>query len=258
MIVGVVGLIGHGKTYRAVRSAAELARMRGALLAANIKVDVPGVEFEQLPVSEDGLDVEAVMELVARCRAESRGLVILVDEVGIMMPARWWSKFPIRLLFLLSQSRKHKVDLFWTAQHQDQCDKLLRDLTEYTDRVRAIPSPTLMRRERGKRPWVFRWSRWIKVDVDKPDKQIEAGWARYRRETEAWYDTDEIIEPPARLLSPDERASRTTLAPRRRASPDESKQHEPAVGVQSPEGPQRSEGPAQPVDAPRAMAIDTP
>jgi hypothetical protein len=208
MIVGVTGLIGHGKTYRAVGMAVELARMRGALLAANIKVTAPGVEFVQLPISEDGLDVESVMALVERCREQGRGLVILVDEVGIMMPARWWQKFPIRLLFLLSQSRKHKVDLFWTAQHKDQCDKLLRDLTEYTDRVRAIPSPSLMRRERGKRPWVFRWSRWIGVSVpdasaslDRTDKRIDSGWERYRREREVWYDTDEIIEPPARLVA---------------------------------------------------------
>ena len=215
MIIGVTGLIGHGKTYRAVRTAVEIARLRRAVLASNIRVSVPGIEFVQLPISEDGLDVPFLMDLVDKVRADGRGLVVLVDEVGIIMPARWWQRFPIRFLFLLSQSRKFRTDLVWTAQATDQVDKVLRDLTEYTDRVRAIPAPTLRRREAGRRPLVFRWTRWVGTKVDptggRLDECIDKGWELYRRETEGFYDTDEIVGPPDRLVTASDEATRRAV-----------------------------------------------
>lgn len=204
MIEGYVGLIGHGKTMLAADHAIATATRRGALLASNIRLVPPkgsGVEFVPLLVGDDGLDLEQLRTLVDRCRRDGRGLVILVDEVGIIMPARFWQSFPIGLMFVLSQSRKLSLDLIWTSQDVEQVDSFLRRLTQWVYKVRAIPSPSLERRERGKRPWVMVRDRFRPAHVTgaAQDKRTERAWIRYRREREAVYDTDELVMPPLHL-----------------------------------------------------------
>lgn len=199
MIEGFVGLIGAGKTMLAVRHAGELARRRGARLASNIKVEVPGVECIQLAVGEDGLDLAQLRSLVNDREGDGRGLVVLVDEVGIIMPARFWQSFPVDLMFMLSQSRKLGVDLIYTAQDIEQVDSFLRRLTQWVYKVRAVPEASTERRERGKRPWLFLVSKWRPTTIDKPEKRVSRDRVRYRRSWEGWYDTDELVAPPERL-----------------------------------------------------------
>jgi hypothetical protein len=198
MITGYVGLIGHGKTMLATREAVGLARRRGAILASNISVTASGVDFVRLSVGDEGLD--GVPELLERARAEGRGVVILVDEIGIILPARFWSQgMSIDLMWSVSQSRKLSTDLIFTAQDIEQVDAFLRRLTQHVTKVRAVPSPSLDRRETGKRPWFFICSRWLPGSVDKPDKRLGRSFVRYRRQVEGWYDTDELVRPPKRL-----------------------------------------------------------
>lgn len=224
MIEGAVGLIGNGKTHFVVRRARERAKRRGAILAANIRITPPeGVEFVQLTVGFDGLDLDQLSALITRCQGElveqtirpglmgrlrgrrtrtelqPRGLVIVVDEVGILMPARFWQSFPIDLVYTLSQSRKLKADFFWTAQDVEQVDAMLRRLTQWVHKVRAIPAPSIEMRENGRRPWVFRVTTWRPATVDKKEKRIAAEWLRYDRAVEVAYDTDELIRPAERL-----------------------------------------------------------
>lgn len=200
MIIGYVGLIGHGKTMLAVDEARRLAKRRGAVLAANIWIDPPaGVPFVQLTVDEDGLSIPQLEELMDGARASGRGVVVLIDEIGIIMPARFWQSFPIALMYRISQSRKYATDLIFTAQDVEDVDAYLRRKTQWLIKVRAFPSPSPERRERGKRPWWIGWSKWRPAQVDKPDKRIDRGMIWYRREREGFYDTDELVRPPARL-----------------------------------------------------------
>ncbi len=202
MITGYVGLIGQGKTMLAADDAIATARRRGALLASNIALRPgAGVEFVALLVGDDGLDLGQIDALVQRCKREGRGLVILIDEVGIIMPARFWQSFPIGLMFVLSQSRKLALDLIWTSQDVEQVDAFLRRLTQWVYKVRSVPSPSLERREQGKRPW------FMVVDKFRPahvtgaaaDKRLGRSWLRYRRWREGQYDTDELVHPPLAL-----------------------------------------------------------
>lgn len=226
MITGYVGLIGHGKTMLAVTEAREVARRRGAILAANIKIDPPaGVEFVQLSVDEDGLSVEQMEGLMDAARATGRGVVILIDEIGIIMPARFWQSFPIALMYRISQSRKYATDLIWTSQDEEDVDAYLRRKTQWVFKVRAIPSPTPERREKGVRPWLILRTQWRPGKIDKPDKRIGRSFIWYRREREAFYDTDELVRPPARLRS-GRRGSRS----RQSASPG-IREVEPVVGT---------------------------
>lgn len=198
MITGYIGLIGHGKTMLATREAVTLARRRGAILASNIEVLAPGVDTFRLSVGDDGLD--GVAELLSRSREEGRGVVILVDEIGIILPARFWAQgMSVDLMWAVSQSRKLSADLIFTAQDIEQVDAFLRRLTSHVTKVRAYPAPTLDRREGGKRPWFYIGSKWAPGSVDKADKRLGREWIRYRREWEGWYDTDELVRPPRHL-----------------------------------------------------------
>ena len=200
MITGYVGLIGNGKTTIAVDEARRVAASRGAVLAANIWIDPPaGVPFVQLTVGEDGLDVVQMERLMDDARASGRGVVLLVDEIGIIMPARFWQSFPIALMYRISQSRKYRTDLIYTSQDPEDVDVYLRRKTQWLYRVAAWPSPSNRKRERGVRPWFFVLGQWRPGQMDRADKRISRRFVRYRREREAWFDTDELVRPPARL-----------------------------------------------------------
>jgi hypothetical protein len=215
VITGYIGLIGHGKTMLAVRESVAMARRRGAILASNISIDAPGLDYVRLSVGDDGLD--GVPELLARAREEARGVVILVDEIGIILPARFWQTgMSIDLMWSVSQSRKLATDLIYTAQDIEQVDAFLRRLTSYVYKVKAVPSPTNERRDAGKRPWFFIRSKWMPGTVDKADKRLGRSFLRYRRSDETAYDTDELVRPPARLRAESEsrRARKASTSPR--------------------------------------------
>lgn len=194
-----MGLLGHGKTMLGVVHAGQLAQRRKAVLASNIKLTVPGVEFVQLATGDDGLDLEQLALLVTRLRSEGRGLVLFLDEVGILMPARMWASFPVSLMMVLSQSRKLRLDLLYTSQDIEQVDAFLRRLTQWVFKVHAMPAPSLERQEGGRRPWLYAVTQWRPATIDRKGKRV--GWSlrRYRREWEGLYDTDEIVAPAARL-----------------------------------------------------------
>jgi hypothetical protein len=245
VITGYVGLIGHGKTMLAVHESVTLARRRGAILASNIEVVAPGVDVVRLSVGDDGL--EGVPQLLERAHAEGRGVVMLVDEIGIILPARFWQTgMSIDLMWACSQSRKLAADLIYTAQDVEQVDAFLRRLTDYVTKCRAVPRPSIERREQGKRPWFYRVTRWRPAMVDKPDKRLGSGFVRYRRQWEAAYNTDELVRPPTHLLKSGGRSTRS----RQRPIPVPL-----AIPVEpSPEGPQRSGGAAQRLDGSSGVA----
>jgi hypothetical protein len=220
MIVGYTGLVGMGKTMLATREAVNLARRRRAILVSNIEVIDPGVPFVQLAVGDDGL--EGLAPILRSARAcgvctvgnsrgkvahgedgcERQGVVILVDEIGIILPARFWERgMSITLMWACSQSRKLGADLIFTCQHVAQLDAFLRRITDWIWKVKAIPHPSVERREAGKRPWFFWTTRWRPADIDteNPEKRLSRSFRWYHREDEGIYDTDELVTPPAHL-----------------------------------------------------------
>jgi hypothetical protein len=207
MIYGKVGRLGHGKSMRMVVEGIDLCRLRGGLedpprcwLASNIRVNAPpGMVFRQLPMVQFS---EAVADLLAETRALQIGLVLLVDEIDEVWGAADWQDVSRGDRHRIKQSRKYGADLIWTAQFVDQVEKSIRNITEEVGLCRAYPSPTIARRESGKRPLLIREQRYrpaavreLNAEQDR-DKRLGAKWHRYRREHEGLYDTDEIIVPP--------------------------------------------------------------
>lgn len=197
-IWGYIGGIGTGKTMNGAVEAIALAKRRDALILSNIRLELPpGVEGWRLPMDANGIDMDTVRALVFECQARGKGIVLFLDEVGILMPSRFWQDFPIDLIFVLSQSRKLGVDLIYTAQDVEQVDAILRRLTSWVWLVKSYPVGSIERRERGKRPWFFLLTRWKVKSIEGQFKQpIGRRVVRYRRAWEGLYSTDELVQPP--------------------------------------------------------------
>jgi len=202
--VGWVGRLGHGKSVRMVawarETAAELSRLGPTRLVSNIRIVPPdGVQFEQLPM--DGFARSLRFE-VYRAYRGGINVVLAIDEIDTVFDAKEWQRVKKIDRMLIKQARKFHIEAGWTAQFVDQVEKALRNITEQVTLVRAFPSPSLKSRLRGRRPWFIYEQHFrpgavrelMATRVD-PDRRMGRGLVRYKREWEAWYDTDELIWP---------------------------------------------------------------
>lgn len=222
MIYGKVGRIGHGKTMAAVVESIELARRRKAVLVSNIRLRPPdayGLEVVQLPMDGFSDALSTIIDQSRTCGScttldqwwdqvahtdpgcERRGLVVLIDEVDTIWDAKEWQDMSKMDRFTIKQSRKLGADLFWTAQFVDQVEKSLRNITEEVELMRAFPNPTIRRREKGARPWLFIGQafrpgaiRELTQKID-PDARLGRRMRRYRRQHERWFNTDDLVIP---------------------------------------------------------------
>lgn len=214
-----VGWRGHGKSMLGVERSRRLAMARGVPLISNIwirdepsvvrrglagrEVVRPGLAVERIPMATGGkkgqdyaVDVEWLVDRLWRLKVQDMGAVLFLDEMGVLFNSREWQKFPADLGYLVAQGRRLRVDLIYTAQFMDQVDKTIRELTEVAHKVRSWPSPTILGRETGRRPWLMWTSTYRPAQVDQPEKRLGREWRRYRRRRERDYDTDEFVLPP--------------------------------------------------------------
>jgi hypothetical protein len=233
IIEGYVGTIGAGKTTLAVQHALELAHARDAVLLSNIPVlcnphcggsgwdrsnqavkapdrKHPGkwcaIDHDLLPMTDEGLDLADLTARAFKLRDSRRGLVLLMDEVGVIMPARLWKDFSVALMWVLQQSRKLACEWIWTAQDPSFVDHQLRSLTAVVHYVRAYPPPSIWRRVQGKRPWLLIASAYTPSQAPrangegaKREKRIGRRLRRYQRRWEGAFDTDGVVLPSRHL-----------------------------------------------------------
>lgn len=112
MIQGFVGRPGAGKTYLMSDLAVAAAR-RGTVVYSNYGL-------------AGSLHFESWQQLIGL-----RSALVCVDEVGLWFSSRDWKSLPWEVSSWMAQSRKHGVDVFWTAQSWEQVDVALRRLTSY-------------------------------------------------------------------------------------------------------------------------------
>jgi hypothetical protein len=216
IIEGYVGTIGAGKTTLAVQHALMLAGARDAVLLSNIPVvcglgckaepAVHRIEHATLPMNDDGIDLAELTRRAFKLRDEGRGLVLLMDEVGVIMPARLWKDFSVALMWVLQQSRKLACEWIWTAQDPSFVDHQLRSLTSVVHYVRAYPPPSIWRRVKGKRPWLLVTAAYTPSMAPRangeglrPERRLGRKVFRYRRRWEAAFDTDGVVLPSRHL-----------------------------------------------------------
>ncbi len=207
MIFGKVGNLGHGKTLRMVVDSVDLAMLRGGAvgrcwLASNIKIVPPDPALRFLHLPMDGFS-SALSALMKTARDREVGLVVALDEIDTIWDAHEWADMKKSDRYRIKQSRKFGADVIWSAQFVDQVEKSVRNITTEVELVKAFPSPSINRREMGRRPWVIRGQRFrpgaVREILGTPDKDRRLGLSfhRYRREHELMYDTDELVMPPS-------------------------------------------------------------
>lgn len=119
-VEGYIGLPGSGKTYAMVHRAYYRRRRDPELrIWANFDIQLPGRPVELLRRLPDDL------------KAVRNGLVLL-DELNIVMPGRLWNKIPGEMLYKFNQTRKARLDMYYSAQVFDMVDKVAREVTNET------------------------------------------------------------------------------------------------------------------------------
>ena len=120
MVEGFVGLPGSGKTYWLTKLGLDAVK-KGRKVYANFKLE--GAIYYK--------DLKDVQEI--------ENGVILVDEINLSCPSRWWDRFPAYLAYFWSQTRKNQLDVYWTAQHQDRVDKIVREISNWIWKITNLP-----------------------------------------------------------------------------------------------------------------------
>lgn len=123
MIVGIVGLPGHGKSLEGVREAVLAHNAGDCHVYANI------------PLNLERSTVVTPLTLASirpgMCPCKCRRVFVFLDEVHLWLPARRSLQLPVSWLALFSQTRKMGWELWWTAQHETRVDRMLRDVTAF-------------------------------------------------------------------------------------------------------------------------------
>jgi Zonular occludens toxin (Zot) len=131
-VEGFTGKQGEGKTYNAVEHCVtdwlELRR-----LAARKGTLMPEL-WSNLPLRGARIfrNWDEFKDLLAVAAEHGLRVVVLVDELGVWMPARMWNKMDPRVLTWLQQRRRTGAgcDFYWTAPSLMHVDTMVRDITQ--------------------------------------------------------------------------------------------------------------------------------
>jgi len=185
-VIGIVGLPGSGKTYQATAKAL-FALECGQEVYANYSIKGCH-KFKEL---------EETFGLKKAC--------IIVDEINIICPSRFWQSFPPEMAYYWSQTRHRGIDIFWTAQHEDRVDKTVREITNFiwTCQDYSVRLPRRKGEYEGRVLLsLHAMQLWHPEHIRKEKKKpIRAQFFRIRKDVREAYDTYEDIEIAERLKS---------------------------------------------------------
>lgn len=194
-VTGFVGLWGSGKTLSMVETACKL-RSEGYRIASNF-----GMKGCQ--------NVETLQEVfnLVSCSSPSEPTVLCLDEVGMLFPAREFSKFPAALNVLLQQGRKLGIDLLWTTQDAGFVDINLRRVTGSIVQCSGFFPKTIS--EKGVYPVLTRPRFFLRQFYTVPEfersaglrKPYKASWSRFNQDYADEYDTYHLISAAQRVLN---------------------------------------------------------
>lgn len=128
MVEGFTGLPGSGKTYYLAKLGLEAIK-QGRIVYANFKLE--GANYFS--------NLKDVFQI--------RKGVILVDEINLSCASRFWNKFPPELAYFWSQTRKMELDIYWSAQHIDRVDKIVREISNFAWTMKKLPFGFFIARE---------------------------------------------------------------------------------------------------------------
>jgi hypothetical protein len=167
MVEGYVGRPGSGKSYSLVARALREYKLRGDQTELFSNIPLVGVRYTYVETFDQLLNI-------------GTGIVLL-DELGVWMSSRDSMKLPKPVRDMLAHHRKMGLNLYWSAQHENRVDAIIRELTNILWRCRFIP-----------RIGVWQHGE----DVSTPDMTFGSKFEKFRREVCATYETAWIIGDP--------------------------------------------------------------
>lgn len=145
-ITAIVGKIGSGKSFKQLQYALEQCQEKRKRLVTNFGLNLVElrryasmrkmgwiahlIDTRQIAVIDA---VEHIEDLLQYSNS-----VVCLDEAGIFLNSREFSKTPKKLLMDLAQSRKDGVDLIYASQFDEQVDKQMRFLTQWFIHAQGI------------------------------------------------------------------------------------------------------------------------
>lgn len=140
-ITAITGDIGSGKSFKQLHQALFMCHRYKKSLVTNFGLNLPAIKRyaakKKMPWLCWMCDNDQVRVLDLTCTEQLVDLlstpnsVVCLDEAGIFLNTRDFSKTPKSLLKDLAQSRKTGCDLVYAAQFDGQVDKQFRLLTQY-------------------------------------------------------------------------------------------------------------------------------
>jgi hypothetical protein len=118
-VVGVVGRMGSGKSYMAVRMAYRRLQA-GANVATNFTMKLDG----DPTITGHWIQWNGWEDF-----AELENCVVIIDEAQLYAPSNKVLNFPTVARWKLAQARKFRLDVYWVSQHENRVNSVLRDLT---------------------------------------------------------------------------------------------------------------------------------
>lgn len=138
-ITGLSGAIGSGKSLKQLAYGLEQCNMKKRQLVTNFSLNYRELrKYAKLKklgwvaymVDRGLITVVDAANNLGEIMSRPNSIVLL-DEAGIFLNSREFSKTPKRLLADLCQSRKDGCDLIWASQFDEQVDRQFRLLTQY-------------------------------------------------------------------------------------------------------------------------------
>lgn len=147
-ITGICGEIGSGKSLIQLKYALDQCALKHKVLVCNFSIDPVALKLYASAIKSPYLiwmaDNQRYVCLSALTSLADvmkfPGSVVCLDEAGIFLNSREYSKTPKSLLTDLAQSRKDGIDLIYCAQFDAQVDLQFRQLTQFFIYADALTS----------------------------------------------------------------------------------------------------------------------
>lgn len=170
---GYTGTWGTGKTFTAVLDAGKAARKYHCPVVSNLEIHYPPAWHVTV------ITVDSIEELMSQTDC-----VLLIDEIGIMMPSRFYGKLLAQTAMRWAQMRKYRVyEVFYTVQAMARVDAMVRELTWDVHEMRSF-------RLLG----FFFALQYQGSATSKLNEKIGVRFIWINKEVYGWYDTMAVIQ----------------------------------------------------------------
>lgn len=182
VLIGIEGDLGSGKTIIAVRYILK-DYVKGRKIFSNTPLF--NIDFDEF-------DINAFLSNDRTYRDKLKNATILVDEITVYMDCRLSnSKQNLMMGYMVLQSRKRHVDIYFTTQDFDLCD--FKRLIKYV-KIMVYCQEIFTKNPNGELESIEGWRNFTIIDLRQKRNNVNS-FNLDIRPFYKYYDTDYVIEP---------------------------------------------------------------